>query len=289
MGFLEERRKMSYSDKAKETENPAAKRLFTLMEEKKTNLTLANDDLVFENFLPIIEKTGEEIAIVKTHMDILRYPTFDEVWPLIEQLQKLSEKYGFMIFEDRKFADIGKIVKEQYTGGPFKIASWAHLVNAHAISGPGIIDGLYESAKPYIDKGEDRGLIMLAHMTPEGNLFTEEYAEKTIKMAGKHKDKETEKNPHFVIGYVAGGSDPDKVRDWVAAKAEPWSLIATPGVNFDPSEARLGQRYAGPEEVMNSGSDSPIVGSGIYNQADPAAAAKKYREIAWNAYKSIRI
>lgn len=30
---------------------------------------------------------------------------------LVEELVKLSEELEFMIFEDRKFADIGKIIK----------------------------------------------------------------------------------------------------------------------------------------------------------------------------------
>ena len=37
----------------------------------------------------------------------------------------------------RKFADIGHTVIEQYGGGMYKIASWAHLINAHALPGPG--------------------------------------------------------------------------------------------------------------------------------------------------------
>ena len=41
----------------------------------------------------------------------------------------------------RKFADIGHTVIEQYGGGMYKIASWAHLINAHALPGPGVLTG----------------------------------------------------------------------------------------------------------------------------------------------------
>lgn len=223
---------------------------------------------------------------MQTHIDIVS--DFDA--DLVAQLTTLSEKHDFLIFEDRKFADIGEAlslvwrrvadlrmatgntVKLQYEAGIYRISSWAHITNAHPVPGDGVVTGLASVGKPL-----KRGLLLLAEMSSNGALTTGTYTDEAVRMARRHKD--------FVMGFISQR----RLEGVGASNEEPTAdedfLVLSPGVGLDVTGDAMGQQYRTPEQVIGgSGADCIIVGRGIYGKGEGdatekiTASAKRYRE-----------
>ena len=250
--------KLSFEARADIAANPLTKRLFEIMHKKKSNLAVSVDLTTCEQVLNLVEKVGPHVCIVKTHVDILE--DFTPEFPNL--LQKLAEKHSFVIFEDRKFADIGNTVKNQYCRGVYRISEWADMVNAHVVPGDGVIKGLKEIGVPL-----ERACLLIGEMSSTGNLATGEYTEAAVDMAKMHKD--------FVIGFISLSCLVD----------DPQFVHMTPGVQLNAGGDKLGQQYLTPSDVIiNRGSDVIIVGRGIYQAEDPVKAAVSFKQAAFNAY-----
>ncbi|KAK5890686.1 hypothetical protein CesoFtcFv8_014180 [Champsocephalus esox] len=256
---LEQTTELSYAERAKlPNVHPLAAKLLNIMEEKSSNLCVSLDLTSSKELLQLADSLGPLVCILKTHVDILKDYTAD----FTQKLQALAEKHNFLIFEDRKFADIGNTVKHQYDGGVYQISSWSHIVNAHVVPGPGVVQGLGAIGKPL-----GRGCLLIAQMSSQGSLATGEYTQAALKMAEDHSD--------FVIGFICGSK----------ITKRPEFIHMTPGVQMKAGGDGLGQQYTTPEEVLsNKGSDVIIVGRGILEAPDRRTAAELYRKCGWQAY-----
>jgi uridine monophosphate synthetase len=253
-------KKLSFTERASFCLNTSARRLCQLIAKKQTNLCLSADVSCASELLSLADKVGTEICLLKTHIDILADFTAD----FIQQLNFLAHKHHFLIFEDRKFADIGHTVKQQYAGGLYRIADWADIISAHTVPGPGVILGLQE-----VGSAKNRGLLLLAEMSSTGSLSKGSYTEASVSMAKNY--------PDFVIGLIAQHP----------LTENPGLIQLTPGVQFHSDGDDLGQHYISPERaITQNGADIIIVGRGIYQASHPAASARQYRKSAWEAYLS---
>lgn len=252
---------LTYQQRGAACKNQVASKLFNIMHQKQTNLCLSADVDTIVELLEMADKLGPHICMLKTHVDILEDPSMGA----LKTLKELSAKHRFVIFEDRKFADIGNTVKMQYSGGPFRIREWAELTNAHSVPGPGVIEGL----KAAVAKRKDRACLLMAQMSSKGNLADENYTKKTIEIAEDHSD--------FVIGFICVSK----------VAADPTLLHICPGVKLEPGEGRLGQQYLTPDEVIGKrGCDIIVVGSGITCAANRVQVAVQYKIAGWEAYLS---
>lgn len=213
----------------------------------------------------LIDQVGPHLAALKTHVDLVDDWT-PEAWA---EFCSKAHAADLLIFEDRKFADIGKISRDQMAG-VYDIRSWSDLVTAHLISGPDIVEGLQAG---WSDVGRSGGVLLLAQMSSRGNLLVPEYTDQVVAKGKEHEG---------VFGFIGNGSRPNELAE-LRAKVGPSKMIWTPGVNLAVGDGEMGQRYGDPAEAVLAGSDCIIVGSGIHRSEDPVAAALAYAKASWGA------
>ncbi|MCK4312908.1 MAG: orotidine-5'-phosphate decarboxylase, partial [Candidatus Cloacimonetes bacterium] len=243
-------------------------KLMSKIIKKKSNLVLSLDVTDQKEFFKILDEVGPEIVMLKTHVDIL--DDFDENF--VPKLKKYAEKYDFIIFEDRKFADIGNTVRKQFRSGVYKISDWAEFVTVHMVAGEGILKGLFDGV-------EGRSSFVLARMSSKGNLINETYSRKCFEFARKY--------PDVVSGFIGHGKDVEDIRRF-KAKFPAGMLLLMPGVKLQKGSDAMGQQYITVEEAVQGGADCIIVGRGIYGKENPGKEAKIYREKAWKEYEKLK-
>ncbi|KAK6519158.1 orotidine 5'-phosphate decarboxylase [Arthrobotrys megalospora] len=261
---------LTYAARAKLHPHPVVKKLFETAEAKQSNLIISADMTNSKDLLELADLLGPYIAVFKTHIDLIS----DFSPSLVTSLKALSIKHNFMVFEDRKFVDIGATVQKQYHGGALRISEFAHVVNCSILAGEGIVQALSETmTDENFEYKEDRGLLLLAEMTTKGSMAVGGYTESCVNIARKY--------PDAVIGFVAMRALTEVLP---ATSSEEDFVVFTTGVNRLAKEDKLGQQYQTPKDAITRGSDFVIAGRGIYAAEDPVESAKAYQREAWEAY-----
>lgn len=233
----------------KKIQHPVGKKLIDLALKKNSNLIASADVITSEELLNLAEEVGEHVVALKLHTDIIKDFSFD----LIHKLKEIAKEKEFLLFEDRKFADIGNTQELQFKEGIFRIADWADMVTAHPIAGE-------ESLKVF----EHVGVVAIVEMSSKGTLTDDYYITNALNAA---------ENSSNVIGAVAQRQVSEEL------------LLFTPGVNLSSKGDSKGQQYNTPERVFKAyHTDFMIVGRGIYQSANPKESAVEYQSAGWNAY-----
>jgi uridine monophosphate synthetase len=97
-------RTLSYQARAVlPTTSPLSAYLLNLMTIKRSNLCLSADVTTSAELLQLAEELGDYISVLKTHADIID----DFSGRTVHLLKGIAARKHFLVFEDRKFADIG--------------------------------------------------------------------------------------------------------------------------------------------------------------------------------------
>jgi len=245
--------------------NSLTQKLLDKMQEKQSNLVLSLDVTKQQEFFDMLDKVGEEIVMLKTHVDII--DDYDENF--VPKLLEYAKRQNFLIFEDRKFADIGNTVRYQFRNGVYKIAEWAEYVTVHMVAGESILKGLFEGLS-------NRAGFVLARMSSKGNLLNETYTRKCFEFA--------KKNPQWVAGFIGHGNSIEDIKRF-KAKFPGNELLMMPGVKKKAGSDAMGQQYITIEQAITGGADCIIVGRGILQAENPETEARLYKERAWKVYE----
>ena len=223
--------------------------------QKKSNICISLDYTKSKDILDTLEKVKNNIIMVKLHCDIIE----DFSISFIEKLTKICQSNNILIFEDRKFSDIGSTFVKQFTGGHYKISSWCNITNFHSIVGDGLI-------KEFSKHQKDQYGLMIAQMSNNGNLIDNLYTQKTLEIAKNNRET--------IIGFICQ----EKISDNSF-------LYCVPGININAKNDNSDQKYIHPIRAIENGADILIVGRGIINKFNVQKECKLYQDVSWKAYK----
>ncbi|KAK1802689.1 hypothetical protein P4O66_021186, partial [Electrophorus voltai] len=202
--------------------------------------------------LELADAVGPLVCALKTHVDVL-----------CDFSPAVSVRLGELAREQLPHLRGPQVRGHWEHCGVYKISSWAHIVNAHALPGPGVVEALRVVGKPL-----GHGCLLIAQMSSQGCLATAEYTQTVVSPVWIELVK---KATCLLLMFLRSFSS-SKI------SSKPKHVHMTPGVQLRSGGDGLGQQYTSPVEVICSKrSDVIIVGRGILASPDRLKAAEEYR------------
>ncbi|ROT42491.1 orotidine-5'-phosphate decarboxylase [Sodiomyces alkalinus F11] len=164
----------TFSSRAQTATHPLTAYLLRLMDLKASNLCLSADVSTARELLQLADKVGPSIVVLKTHHDVVSGWDFHPHTGTGARLAQLARKHGFLIFEDRKFGDIGHTVQMQYVGGSARIIDWAHIVNVNMVPGKAAVTALAEAEAKWRERYQYEVKTSVTVGTPRSDTFDEQ-------------------------------------------------------------------------------------------------------------------
>lgn len=166
--------KAPYGARAEKATHPLTAYLLRLMEVKSSNLCLSADVSTARDLLHLADKIGPSIVVLKTHYDVVAGWDFHPITGTGPRLAALARRHGFLVFEDRKFGDIGNTVQMQYAGGSARVIDWAHIVNVNMLPGKASVTALADAAARWRERYPYEVSTSVSVGTPRSDNFDEE-------------------------------------------------------------------------------------------------------------------
>ena len=181
---------------------------------KKKLIWAADLDTMVELFARLENGLGSKIDILKLHIDCFRDFSMEN----LERLITLKDKYNLKLWEDRKFSDIGVVIKNQIQHSLYCYDMWVDMFSIHSVMGQETVNSLNDLKYQWILVGE---------MSTADNLMSEKYVSKSLEIYRS--------NPK-IIGMVTQQFLGDDI------------IHIVPGISNTKKKDNSGQRYHTMEE-----------------------------------------
>ena len=238
-----------YAERSKAAPHPLSSYLLRLMDLKASNLCLSADVQTARDLLYIADKVGPSIVVLKTHYDLISGWDYNPQAGTGARLAALARKHGFLIFEDRKFCDIGKTVQMQYTAGTARIIDWAHITNVNIDAGKEVVTALAEAAAKWRERINYEVRTSVTVGTPVSDGFDDP---ESIDPSARRLDPREQGQ---------GGGAP---RDSSEGRKSSIVSITTVTQSFEPVDSpRLGKTMAEGDELVYPGIEEPPSNRGL--------------------------